>query len=330
MRRRDFLIGCTLLASCNSSSGASAQQRPKVRIVGLLTTQAADDPSAQARLNAFSDALRAHGWTHGVNIHIEPRWASGSADYRRRQAVELASLNPEAVVAAGSGATQAMLAATRTVPIVFTLVPDPVGGRIVSSLAHPGGNVTGFTTYEYNSSAKWLDLLKQIAPAVTRVAVLRDSDLSSGAAQFEAIEAIAPKLGVSLHPIGVRDAEQIEHALTDFARETQGALLVSSSARALGHRKLILALATRYRLPVFAANTLFAREGGLISYGPDLLEQFRQAADYVDRILRGETPAVLPVQSPTRYELVINVKTAGKLGLTVPPSLLATADEVIE
>ena len=329
MRRRDFLIGCTLLASCNSSSGASAQQRPKVRIVGLLTTQAADDPSAQARLNAFSDALRARGWTHGVNIHIEPRWASGSADYLRRQAVELASLNPEAVVAAGSGATQAMLAATRTVPIVFTLVPDPVGGRIVSSLAHPGGNVTGFTTYEYNSSAKWLDLLKQIAPAVTRVAVLRDSDLSSGAAQFEAIEAIAPKLSVSLHPIGVRDAEQIEHALTDFARETQGALLVSSSARALGHRKLILALATRYRLPVFAANTLFAREGGLFLTALTSWSSFARLPT-TSTVSCGAGHRRLPVQSPTRYELVINVKTAGKLGLTVPPSLLATADEVIE
>jgi putative ABC transport system substrate-binding protein len=298
--------------------------------VGLLVTQAADDPWAQARLGALTNALQEAGWTNGGNIRIEARWASGSAYIRRKYAVELAALRPDAVVTVGSGTTQAMLAATRTVPIVFTIVPDPVAEGIVDSLSRPGGNVTGFTSYEYNTSAKWLELLKQVAPDVTRVAVLHDRDLSTGAAQFAAIEAIAPKLGVSLYPIGVRDAEQINQSINDFARQTNGALLVSASALALVHRKLILALATRYRLPVFAANTAFAQEGGLISYGPDLLEQFRQAAGYVDRILRGEAPAVLPVQSPTRYELVINVKTANMLGLTIPPSLLVTADQVIE
>jgi len=327
LRRREFI---TLLGGAAAwPLAARAQQPDRMRRIGVLMYLAADDPETQARLAAFTQALQQLGWSDGRNLRIDTRWAT--ADDIRTHAAELAALAPDVLVAGTGTATAApLLQATRTVPIVFVTVIDPVGAGFVASLARPGGNATGFTMFEYGMSAKWLELLKEIAPRVTRAAVLRDPAIASGIGQFAAVQAVAPSLGVELSPVDVRDAGEIERAVTAFASGLNGGLIVTASGSATGHRQPIIALAARHRLPAVYSGRHYATAGGLISYGPDLNDQFRRAAGYVDRILKGEKPADLPVQAPTKYELVVNLKTAKALGLDVPPTLLSTADEVIE
>ena len=330
MKRREFI---TLLGGAAAAwpLAARAQQPERMRRIGVLMASAADDPESQARIAAFLQGLAQLGWTDGRNVRIDTRWATTNADDLRRHAAELAALAPDVIVAATGTATVApLLQATRTVPIVFVIVIDPVGAGFVASLARPGGNATGFLMFEYGLSGKWLELLKQIAPGVTRAAVLRDPAIASGIGQFAAVQAVAPSLGVELSPVDVRDAPEIERAVTAFARSGNGGLIVTASAVATRHRDLIVTLAARHRLPAVYAARHYVAAGGLISYGPDLIDQYRRAAGYVDRILKGEKPADLPVQAPTKYELVINLKTAKALGLDVPPTLLARADEVIE
>jgi ABC-type uncharacterized transport system substrate-binding protein len=289
----------------------------------------ADDAEGQARLSAFAQALNQLGWSDGRNLRIDIRWAT-AADIRRH-AAELVALAPDVLVAGtGTATTAPLLEATRTVPIVFVVVIDPVGAGFVASLARPGGNATGFTIYEYSMSGKWLELLKEIAPGVTRAAVLRDPAVASGIGQFGAVQIVAPSLGMELTPVDVRDAGEIERAVTAFARGSNGGLIVTGSALAVVHRELIATLAARHRLPAVYSDRSSIVAGGLIAYGPDRIDQFRRAAGYVDRILKGEKPADLPVQAPTKYELVINLKTAKALGLEIPPTVLARADEVIE
>ena len=307
-----------------------AQSRP-VRHIGVLVAAAADDSVFQAHIAAFLQGLAQLGWNEGRNVRIDIRWATANADELRRHAAELAALAPDVILAAtGTATTAPLLQATRTVPIVFAIVIDPVGAGFVASLARPGGNSTGFLMFEYGLAGKWLELLKQIAPRVTRVAVLRDPTIASGIGQFGAVQAVAPSLGVELTPIDARDASEIERAVTQFALLGNSGLIVTPSAAAVHHRNLIITLAARHRLPAVFGSSHYIAAGGLISYGPDLIDQYRRAAGYVDRILKGEKPADLPVQAPTKYELVINLKTAKALGLDVPPSLLARADEVIE
>jgi putative ABC transport system substrate-binding protein len=296
----------------------------------VLLPGSADNPEYQARLAAFHQGLAVLGWTIGRNVHIETRWATGNAAALRKHAAELVALAPDVILANGSAAVAPLLEVTRTVPIVFAIVPDPVGAGFVGSLARPGGNATGFTLYEYGISAKWLELLKEIAPGVRQVAVLRDAGLSVGAGQFGAMQSVAPSFGVELRPIDVRDATEIERAIAAFARFANGGLVVTGSALAVGHRETIAALAARHKLPAVYSGRFYVTAGGLLSYGPNFIDQFRQAAGYVDRILKGEKPAELPVQAPAKYQLVINLKTAKTLGLDVPPTLLARADEVIE
>jgi putative tryptophan/tyrosine transport system substrate-binding protein len=330
MNRREFI---TLVGGAAAAwpLAARAQQAEQLRRIGVLMAAAADDPEFQARMAAFLQGLAQLGWTDGGNVRIDTRWATTNADHLRRDAAELVALAPDVLVAATGTATVApLLQATRSVPIVFVPVIDPVGAGFVASLARPGGNATGFTMFEYGLSGKWLELLKQIVPGMTRAAVLRDPAIASGIGQFAAVQAVAPSLGVELSPVDVRDAPEIERAVTAFARSSNGALIVPGSAPATRHRDLIIALAARHRLPAVYASRYFVTDGGLISYGPDLIDQYRRAAGYVDRILKGEKPADLPVQAPTKYELVINLKTAKALGLEVPDKLLATADEVIE
>ena len=291
----------------------------------------ADDPEFQARIAAFQQGLQQLGWVDGRNVLVDTRWAATNADDIRRHAAELAALTPDVILAGAGTATVApLLQATRTVPIVFVVVIDPVGAGFIASLARPGGNATGFTMFEYGMSGKWLELLKEVAPRVTRAAVLRDPGITSGIGQFAALQAVAPSLGVELSAIDVRDAGEIERAVAAFARSSNGGLIVTSSALATRHRDLIIALAARLRLPAVYASRYFATDGGLITYGPDLVDQYRRAAGYVDRILKGEKPADLPVQAPTKFEMTINLKTATALGLTMPASLLASANEVIE
>ncbi len=309
---------------------ARAQQADRMRRIGVIISLSSDDPDGQARSAAFLQALRQSGWTEGRNIRIDHRWGGGVADNFRKYAAELAALAPDAILASGTVTVGPLLQATRTVPIVFVQVADPVGAGFVESLARPGGNATGFMQFEYGLSGKWLELLKEIAPRVTRVAVLRDPDLSSGTGQFGAIQSVAPSLGVELSPINLRDAAQIERAVAAFAQVPNGGLVVTTSALSVVHRDLIIALAARYKLPAVYYRRLFPTSGGLISYGPDIVEQHQRAAGYVDRILKGEKPADLPVQAPTRYELVANLKAAKALSLDLPPSVLARADEVIE
>ncbi len=329
MKRREFLalIGGAAAAWPLAARG---QQGERVRRIGVLMSLAADDPESQARHAAFLQGLQEWGWTAGRNVQIDYRFAAGDAERIRKSAAELVALAPDVILATGSPVTAALLQATRTVPIVFAQVPDPVASGFVASLAQPGGNATGFTIYEYGTSAKWLELLKEIAPQVTRAAVLRDPAIASGIGQLAAIQGVAPALGVELRPVGVRDASEIERAVTAFAREPNGGLIVLASPLSIVQRDLIIALVARYRLPAVYSLRFFIASGGLISYGPDSIEPYRRAASYVDRILKGEKPADLPVQAPTKYELVINLKTAKALGLDVPASLLATADEVIE
>ena len=330
MQRREFL-GVLGGVAAGWPLAARAQERERMRHIGVLVASTADDPEAQARITAFAEALRQLGWTNDHNVKIDIRWATTNADGLRRHAAELAALAPDVIVAATGTATVApLLQATRTVPIVFAVVIDPVGAGFVDSLARPGGNATGFTIFEYGLSGKWLELLKQVAPGTTRAAVLRDPTIASGIGQFGAIQSVAPSLGVELSPVDVRDAPEIERAVTAFARSGDGGLIVTPNALATRHRDLIITLAARHRLPAVYAWRYFAADGGLISYGPDLFDQYRRAAGYVDRVLKGEKPADLPVQAPTKYELVINLRAAKAISLTVPPTLLARADEVIE
>jgi ABC-type uncharacterized transport system substrate-binding protein len=324
MKRREFI---TLIGGAAAwPLAARAQQSERVRRIGVLMYWSADDAEGQARLAAFTQALKQLGWS---DLRIDTRWAT--ADDIRRHAAELVALAPDVLVAATGTATVApLLQATRTVPIVFVTVIDPVGAGFVANLARPGGNATGFTIYEYSMSGKWLELLKEIAPRVTRAAVLRDPAVASGIGQFGAVQIVAPSLGVELSPVDVRDAGEIERAVTEFARGSNGGLIVTGSAAAIVHRELIATLAARHRLPAVYPGRYSVTAGGLISYGPDLIDQFRRAAGYVDRILKGEKPADLPVQAPTKYELVVNLRTAKAMSITVPETLLARADEVIE
>jgi len=309
---------------------ARAQQGERMRRVGVLLPAAADDAEFQAWVGAFLQGLGQLGWTIGRNVRIDIRWATANADGIRRHAAELAALAPDVILAHGASTMGPLLQATRTVPIVFVNVADPVGAGFVDSLARPGGNATGFASFEYSLSGKWPELLKQIMPGMTRVAVLRDPTTPSGSGQFGVIQAMAPSLRMEVGPINVRDPGEIERSVTAFSRSANGGLIVAASPGALVHRDLIISLAARHRLPAVYFERLFVAAGGLISYGADEIDQYRQAAGYVDRILKGEKPSDLPVQAPTKYELVINLKTAKALGLDVPPTLLARADEVIE
>jgi ABC-type uncharacterized transport system substrate-binding protein len=308
---------------------ARAQQSERMRRIGVLTSLAADDAEGQARHAAFTQALGQLGWSEGRNLQIDARWAN--AGDVQRHAAELVAAAPDVLVAATGTATLApLLQATRIIPIVFAIVIDPVGAGFVASLAKPGGNATGFTAYEYSMSGKWLELLKEIAPRVTRAAVLRDPAVASGIGQFGAVQIVAPSFGVELIPVDVRDAGEIERAVAAFVSGSNGGLIMTASALGTTHRELITTVAARHKLPAVYPSRPYVTAGGLISYGPDLLDQFRRAAGYVDRILKGEKPADLPVQAPTKYELVINLKTAKALGLDIPTTVLARADEVIE
>ena len=308
---------------------ARAQQAERMRRIGVLNA-AADDADGQARLAAFLQGLQQLGWTDGRNVHIDTRWAAGNADDTRKYAAELVALAPDVILSIGSPSVVSLLEATRTVPIVFAIVPDPVGAGYVDSLSRPGGNATGFMMFEYSLCGKWLELLKEIAPGVTRAAVLRDPAIAAGIGQFAVIQSVAPALGVEVSPVSVRDATEIERAVTAFAQSANGGLILTASALSAVHGDLIIALAARYKLPAVYTNRVYVAAGGLISYGPNFVDQCRRAAGYVDRILKGAKPADLPVQAPTKYELIINLKTAKALGLTVPQSILARADEVIE
>jgi putative ABC transport system substrate-binding protein len=329
MQRRAFI---TLLAGAAVARplAARAQQTKQMRRIGVLMVIGANDPEGQARLAAFAQGLQQLDWTVGQNVQIDYRWASVNAEELRKYAAELVALKPDVILAHSSSAVEPLLQTTRAVPIVFTNVADPVGAGYVDSLARPGGNATGFTVFEYAMGGKWLELLKEIAPHVTRAAVVRDSTIVAGPAEFGAIQAVAPSLGVELRPVDIRDASEMERAVTRFAGSPNGGLIVTGSAAATIHRQLIVALAARHQLPAVYYSRYFVTGGGLISYGPDYVDQFRRAAAYVDRILKGEKPADLPVQTPTKYQTVINLKTAKAQGLTVPPALLARADEVIE
>jgi putative ABC transport system substrate-binding protein len=330
MRRREFL-GVLGTAGVGWPLAAAAQQSERMRHIGLLMAAGADDPEYQARIRAFQQELEQLGWTEGRNAWIDTRWATTNADEIRKHASELAALTPDVILAATGTTTVApLLEATRTVPIVFVLLIDPVGAGFVSSLARPGGNATGFLMFEYGLSGKWLELLKQISPSVTRVAVLRDPAIASGIGQFGAVQSAAPSFGMEASPINVRDVGEIERDINAFAQSSNGGVVVTASPRASLHRDLIVTLAARHRLPAVYSSRHYVDGGGLISYGPDIIDQYRRAAGYVDRILKGEKPADLPVQVPTKYGLVINLKTAKALGLTVPPTLIARADEVIE
>src|ERR1700730_5487963 len=329
MKRRDFI---TLLGGATVwPLAARAQQSERGRRIGVLMAAAADDSENQARMAAFLQSLAQSGWIDGRNVRIDTRWATTNADDLRRHAAELAALAPDVILAASGTSTVApLLQATRTVPIVFVVVIDPVGAGFVASLARPGGNATGFLMFEYGLSGKWLELLKQVAPGVTHAAVLRDPAIASGSGQFGAIQAVAPFLGMEVSPIDVRDPAEIERAVAALARASNAGLIVTASPVATRHRNLTAALAARHGLPAVYSTRQYVAAGGLISYGPDMIEQYRRAAGYVDRILKGEKPADLPVQAPTRYELVINLKTAKALGLDLPAMLLARADEVID
>ena len=329
MRRRDFI---TLLGGAAAAWPlvARAQQGERMRRIGVLMGTAADDPEGQTRHTSLLKALAQLGWTDGGNVRINSRWGAGDADLSRRYAEELVALAPDVILAAASASVAPLQKATRNVPIVFASVIDPVGAGFVASLARPGGNITGFTVFEYGTSGKWVELLKQIAPGVTRAAVIRDPAITSGIGQFAAIQGAAPPFGVEVSPVGVRTAEEIERGIAEFAHGSNGGLIVTAGTLANINRNLIIALAARYRLPAVYSDRPFVVRGGLISYGPDRVDQYRRAAGYVDRILKGEKPADLPVQAPTKYDLVINLKTAKALGIEVPPMLLARADEVIE
>ena len=329
MRRREFITLLGIAAAAWPLT-TGAQQAGGVRRIGVLMSLAADDPHAQARLAAFIQSLQESGWTDGRNVNIDTRWTAGNAADTRKFAAELVSLAPDVILASGGTVVGTLLQATSTVPIVFTQTADPVGGGLVASLAQPGGNATGFALYDYDMGGKWLELLKEIAPRVTRAAVLRDPAKSQGIGQFGAIQSVAPSLGVAVSAVNIRDAGEIERAITAFARGSNSGLIVTGSGLAIVHRELIIRLAARHNLPAVYFARGFVTAGGLISYGADPIDPHRRAAGYVDRILKGEKPADMPVQGPTKFETVINLKTAKALGLTVPPALLGRADDVIE
>jgi ABC-type uncharacterized transport system substrate-binding protein len=328
MRRRGFI---TLLGGAAAwPLAARAQQGERMRRIGVLTPWASNDAEAQDRVTALVETLQQLGWADGQNVRIDYRWGDGKADITRKYATDLVALAPDVILALSSAAVAPLLEASRTVPIVFAGVADPVAAGYVESLSRPGGNVTGFTVYEYSIGGKWLELLKEISPRVTRAAVLREAGIAAGPGLFGAIQALAPSLGLELRLVNVQDAGEIERAIAAFAQASNGGVIVTGSPRQSAHRELIITLAAKHRLPAVYNARFYIAAGGLISYGTDFLDQSRRAAGYVDRILRGEKPADLPVQAPTKYELVINLKTAKALGLTVPDSLLARADEVIE
>jgi putative tryptophan/tyrosine transport system substrate-binding protein len=329
MRRREFM---TLLGGGAAawSLAARAQQSERMRRIGALMNLAADDTESHLRITAFLHGLQQAGWIESRNLAVETRWCAGDPDLARKYASELVALAPDVVLADGGTTVGPLQRATRTVPIVFVNVTDPVGGGFVESLARPGGNTTGFTLFEYAISAKWLELLKEIAPRLTRVAVFRNPVLASGGGQLGAIQAAAPAFGVELRPVDVRDAGEIERAVAAFVRGSNGGLIVTANTSADLHRELIILLASRHRLPAVYPFRYYATGGGLVSYGPDLVDPYRRAAEYVDRILKGEKPVELPVQAPTKYQLVLNLKTAKALGIDVPATVLARADEVIE
>jgi putative ABC transport system substrate-binding protein len=329
VKRREFI---TLLGGAAAvwPLAARAQQRERMRFIGVLLPSTAEDLQWQVRLGAFQQELALLGWIIDRNVRIETRWATTNIAEIRRQAAELAALGPEVILAGGASAVGPLLEATHTVPIVFTVVTDPVGAGFVDSLARPGGNATGFMAFEFSLASKWPELLKQIAPNVTRVAVLRDASQGFAMSQFAAIQAVAPSLGVEVIPVNMRDAGEIEHSVATFARSPNGGLIPAGSAAAVRHRDLIVTLAARHKLPAVYWDRFFIAAGGLMSYGPNSVDEFRQAAGYVDRVLKGEKPADLPVQAPTKYELVVNLKTAKALGLEVPATVLARADEVID
>src|SRR5262245_23496627 len=329
-RRRTFI---TLLVGAAAARplAARAQQRERVRRIGVLSSVPADDPEVQARMAAFHQGLRETGWIVGRNLRIEYRWSiAGDAEQARQHATELIALAPEVILAVATSSVGLLQQASRTTPIVFVQVSDPVGSGFVGNLARPGGNTTGFTLFEFSLSTKWVELLKEIAPWVMRAVVLRDPGLASGIGQFGVMQSVAPSLKMELTPLGVKDASDIDRAIVAALRQSKVGLIVLPGSLTLLHRKTIIALAAQHRLPAVYPFRYHVADGGLISYGPDTIEQYRLAAGYVDRILKGEKPADLPVQAPTKYELVINLKTAKALGLTVPDSLLARADEVIE
>jgi putative ABC transport system substrate-binding protein len=327
VRRRDFI---TLVGGAAAGWPLAARSQQPQRRIGVLMNAAADDPEGQARIAAFHQGLQELGWTLGRNARIDARWGAVDADSSRRYAAELVGLAPDVILASASPAIAALQQTTRTIPIVFTSVADPVGAGFVETLAHPGGNITGFSLFEYTLSGKWLELLKEIAPGVTRALVLRDATVGSGVGQYAIIQAVAPSLQVELRPIDERDPGEIERAIVTFAQSPNGGLIIAGSPAGLVHRNLIITLADHHQLPAVYPLPYFARSGGLIAYGPDTVSPYRRAAGYVDRILKGDKPADLPVQAPTKYELVINLKTAKALGLSVPQSLLSRADEVIE
>jgi putative tryptophan/tyrosine transport system substrate-binding protein len=329
MRRREFItfLGSTALAWPLS---AGAQQPERMRRIGVLTGVSADDSESKASRTTFEQALQQLGWTQGRNVRIDVRFGGGDAAIIRRQAEELVALAPDVILSTGSSATGELLRVTHTVPIVFVIVPDPVGSGFVDSLSQPGGNATGFMQFEYGLSGKWLELLKQIVPSLTRAMVLWDPALTAGIGQFAIIQSVATSAGVDIRPVKLEDAGEVERAITAFARSPNGGLIVTASASAVVHRDLIISLAAQHKLPAVYFRPVFVTSGGLAAYGADIIEQHRRAAGYVDRILKGEKPADLPVQAPTKYKLAINLKTAKALGLTIPPAVLARADEVIE
>jgi putative tryptophan/tyrosine transport system substrate-binding protein len=328
MRRREFIAG--LGSAAVRPIAVRAQSRERMRRIGVLMNLAASDPETQLRMTAFVQSLQFSGWTNGQNVQIDTRWAAADPERFHSYAAELVALGPDAVLASTSPSVTALQQASRTVPIVFVQVTDPVGQGFVASLARPGGNVTGFSVYEYEIAPKWLVLLKEIVPGVRRVAVLRDAAVAAGNGLLRAIQDVAPSFGLEVVSLGVRNADEIERSITFFGERPNGGLIVLASPLSAVHRELIIALAAKHDLAAIYGLRLFAAAGGLVSYGPDELDQYRRAAGYVDRILKGEKPADLPVQAPTKYTLVINFKTAKVLGLTIPETLLATADEVIE
>lgn len=328
MRRREFIAGVG--ATVAGPLAGHAQKSERVRRIGVLMSLGADDSEAHVRLTAFSQGMQEQGWSVGRNLQIDYRFGAGDQDRIRRLATELVALAPDVVLASGGLVVGALQKATRTVPIVFVQVSDPVGAGFVASLAHPSGNATGFTNFEYGMSAKWLEFLKQVAPGVTQAAVLRDPAIAAGLGQWGAIQSVAPSFGVELTPIDVRDAGEIESAIKTLGQRKNTGLIVLTGASGIRHRDQIIMLAARHRLPAVYPDRNFVIGGGLLSYGPDRIDQHRRAAVYVDQILKGEKPGDLPVQAPTKYQLVVNLKTANAPGFTVPPGLLARADEVIE
>jgi putative ABC transport system substrate-binding protein len=329
MRRRDF-INVVAGAAAAWPRSVRAQEPEQIRRIGVLMNISENDPEAAVRVSALVQALKERGWIVGTNVQIDYRWAAGDSNLYRKYAPELVALSPKVILVVGGTGTGELQRATRTIPIVFVGTTDPVNRGLIESMARPGGNTTGFIEYEFGVSGKWLELLKQIAPKVSRVMVVRDPSETSGIGQLTVIQTLAPSLGVEIAPVDARDGKEIERVVTTIARNANVGLIVTLSGSAIVHRKLLIALADRYRLPAVYPGRFFVKDGGLVSYGPDPLDGFRSGATYVDRILKGEKPADLPVQAPTKYELAFNLKTAKALGLEVPPSFLASADEVIE